>query len=201
MMNKALTTASVLVAGLASLCCIGPLVAVGIGLSTFGAATFFEGLRPYLLMVAVSLLAAGFYLIYRKPPVEQCVDGLCVVVPPKKTQKLLLWLAAAVVVPLAAFPHYSDVFWAGAYSASSKEPAATASLGEVSEAFLDLEGMTCAGCAVSVQAAVEQKPGVTFAKVNFDKKTAHVQYDASRISVDQLIEAVRDLEFAARPRP
>lgn len=199
-MNKALTTASVLLAGLASLCCIGPLVAVGIGLGTFGAAAFFEGLRPYLLIVAAALLAAGFYLIYRKPAVERCVDGSCVALPPKKTQKVLLWLAAAVVVPLAAFPYYSDSFWAGAHTTSSTGSAASASLGDVSEAFLDLEGMTCAGCAVSVQAALEKQPGVTSATVNLDDKTAHVKYDGSRVSVDQLINAVRDLGFAARPK-
>ena len=62
MMNKALTTVSVLVAGLASLCCIGHLMAVGLGLGTFGAAALFEGLRPYLLIVTGALLVVGFYV-------------------------------------------------------------------------------------------------------------------------------------------
>ncbi len=86
MMDKALTTASVLVAGLASLCCIGPLMAVGLGLGTFGAAALFEDLRPYLLIVTGALLVAGFYLTYRKQPAEQCADGSCAVMPPKRTQ-------------------------------------------------------------------------------------------------------------------
>ena len=60
-MNKALTTASALLAGLASLCCIGPLVAVGMGLGTFGAAAFFEGLRPYLLIVAAVRLGGKVF--------------------------------------------------------------------------------------------------------------------------------------------
>ena len=44
--NKTLTTAPVLTAVLASLCCIGPLVAVGLGLGAFGASAFFDSLRP-----------------------------------------------------------------------------------------------------------------------------------------------------------
>ena len=179
MMNKALTTASVLVAGLASLCCIAPLLAVGLGLGAFGAAALFEDLRSYLLIVTGALLVAGFYLTYRKLPAEQCADGSCAVVPPKRTQKRLLWLVTAVVVPLAAFPYYSGVFWASADSGATNQLPATASTDAFSQALFAVEGMTCAGCAASVQAALEQKPGVTSAEVNFDDKTARVKYDAS----------------------
>ena len=119
MENKSLTIVSVIAAGLASLCCIGPLVAVGLGLGAFGAAAFFESVRPYLLVVTVALLGTGFYLTYRKQPQEQCADGTCAVMPPRKSQKLALWLATAIVLPLAAFPYYSALFWADAASASA----------------------------------------------------------------------------------
>ena len=99
MENKSLTIVSVIAAGLASLCCIGPLVAVGVGLGAFGAAAFFESVRPYLLVVAVGFLAAAFYLTYRKEPQERCADGTCAVMPPQRSQKLALWLATAIVVP------------------------------------------------------------------------------------------------------
>ena len=36
-----------------SLCCIGPLLAVGLGLGAVGAASGIEPLRPYLLAAAV----------------------------------------------------------------------------------------------------------------------------------------------------
>ena len=201
MTNKALTAASVFAAGLASLCCIGPLVAVGIGLGTFGAAALFEGMRPYLLIVTAALLAAGFYLTYRKQPAEQCADGSCAVMPSKRTQKRLLWLVTAVVVPLAAFPYYSGVFLASADSGATSPRSTTTSTGAFFQVLFTVEGMTCAGCAVSVQATLEQKPGVTSVEVNFDDKTARVKYDASRVSIGKLLTAIRDLGFTATPQP
>ena len=201
MMNKAFTAAPVFAAALASLCCIGPLVAVGIGLGTFGAAALLEGMRPYLLIVTGALLVAGFYLTYRKQPAEQCADGSRVVMPPKRTQKRLLWLVTAVVVPLAAFPYYSGVFLASADSGATSQLPPTTSTSPFSQALFAVEGMTCISCAVSVQATLEQKPGVTSAEVNFDDKTARVKYDASRVSIGQLITAIRVLGFTATPQP
>ena len=201
MMNKAFATAPIFTAVLASLCCIGPLVGVGIGLGTFGAAALFEGIRPYLLIITGALLVAGFYLTYRKQPAEQCTDGSCTVMPPKRTQKRLLWLVTAVVVPLAAFPYYSGVFWASAHSGATNQLPTTASTEAFSQVLFAVEGMTCPGCTTPVQATLEQNPGVTSAEVNFDDKTARVKYDPSRVSIDQLITAIQDLGFTATPQP
>ena len=125
MENKSLTVASAITASLASLCCIGPLVAVGLGLSTFGAAAFFESVRPYLLVVTAGLLGAAFYLTYRKKPVEKCEDGVCAVAP-KRSQGLALWIATMVVIPVAAFPYYSGAFWGEARSNSRSQGTALA---------------------------------------------------------------------------
>ena len=200
MISKALTAVSVLTAGLASLCCIGPVAAIGIGLGTFGAAALLEDLRPYLLIVTAGLLATGFYLTYRKQPAGQCADGSCVAAPRKRTQKLLLWLATAIVVLLAAFPHYSGVLWTSADAGASSEAPAAGSSGAYSEALFAIEGMTCAGCAASVQTTLEQRQGVASAEVNFDNKTARVKYDASGVSIDQLVTAIQGLGFTATPR-
>jgi mercuric ion transport protein len=75
--NKGLTGASVLTAGLASLCCIGPLAAAAIGTGAFGVGTLFDSLRPYMLAATVALLGTAFYLAYRRDPDEECADGSC----------------------------------------------------------------------------------------------------------------------------
>ena len=198
-MDKTLSAVSVLSAGLGSVYCIGPLVASALGMGMFGAATLLETLRPYLLIAAAAFLTTAFYLTYRKQPAEQCADGSCAVMPRQQSRKRLLWLVTVVAVLLAAFPYYSGVFWASAdASAASQLPAAT-SIGTYSQALFAIEGMTCAGCAVSVQAALEQQPGVASAEVNFSDKTARVEYDASRVSINQLVAAVQNLGFTATP--
>lgn len=63
MKDKTLAAASIVLATLASLWCVGPLVAVGVGLGAFGTATLFESVRSYLLAATAALLGAAFYLV------------------------------------------------------------------------------------------------------------------------------------------
>src|SRR5260370_11908472 len=55
---------AIITAFVASLCCLGPLFFIALGLGAFGAAAAFETARPYLLGLALLLLALGFYRVY-----------------------------------------------------------------------------------------------------------------------------------------
>jgi copper ion binding protein len=197
MQNKALATASVVSAALASLCCIGPLVAVGLGLGAFGASAVFESLRPYLLVATAALLGMAFYLTYRQRSEETCQDGSCAVVPPTKLRKRLLWLATAIVVPLAAFPYYSAALPGGPGLVAEADRAASAGL---SEAVFDVDGMTCAGCAAAVRSALDKTAGVEFSEVSAETKLASVRYDASFVSPGKLESVINGAGFAGKLR-
>lgn len=45
---------------------------------------------------------------------------------------------------------------------------------------LTVQNMTCSLCPVTVKKSLESVPGVSAVKINFDKKTAIVNYDADR---------------------
>lgn len=202
MENKSLTAVSVITAGLASLCCIGPLAAAGLGLGAFGAAAFFESVRPYLLVVTAGLLGAAFYLTYRKKPEEKCEEGVCVVVP-KRSQKLALWSLTVVAIPLAAFPYYSGAFWseAGADSGSPGTAwAAKPASAHETEVLFDVEGMTCAGCAATLEAALKTEPGVREVRVSLENKTARVHYDRREVSPGRLLGVMREAGFEGTVR-
>ncbi|MFB6347396.1 MAG: heavy metal translocating P-type ATPase [bacterium] len=62
---------------------------------------------------------------------------------------------------------------------------------------LELEGMSCASCADTIQEALEALEGVDDASVNFSAETASVQHSPS-LSVDRLIEAVEEAGYEAR---
>ena len=202
MENRSLTIVSVIAAGLASLCCIGPLLAVGLGLGVFGAAAFFESVRPYLLFVAAGLLGAVFYLTYRKKPDDKCEEGACVFAP-KRSQKPALWMATVVVIPLAAFPYYSDAFWGEAGSNSGSQGTAFTAKPVTANGTpveFDVEGMTCAACAAGIQATLARRAGVEGVEVSYDEKTARVAYDRSQITEQQLISAFEELGYAVTRR-
>ena len=202
MENKSFTAWPVITAGLASLCCIGPLVAVGLGLGAFGGAAFFESVRPYLLVVTAGLLGAAFYLTYRKKPEEKCEEGVCVVVP-RRSQKLALWIVTAVAIPLAAFPYYSGAFWseAGADSGSPGTAwAAKPANAHETAVLFDVEGMTCAGCAATLTAALKIEPGVREVRVSLENRTARVHYDRREVSPGRLLGVMREAGFEGAPR-
>jgi len=198
MKDKSLTLASILAAGVASLCCIGPLAAAGLGVGTFGAAAWFEELRPYLLGVTALLLVGAFYLSYRKAPDAECADGSCAVSPEKqRKQRAFLWLSTAAVAALAAFPLYSGLVAGGLPSAEAT--AFAASTGETDAvAVFAVEGMTCAGCAAGMKATLEREEGVLGAEVDYEKASARIRFDSERTTVEKLIAAIGELGYSAK---
>ena len=54
-----------------------------------------------------------------------------------------------------------------------------------------IEGMTCAmGCAKTIEKKMAKMEGVKFAKVDFDKRLAMVEYDEAKVSPKSLEETV-----------
>src|SRR5258708_38981195 len=96
--------ASVVAAAAASVCCIGPVVAAALGAGALGAAsTRMEPYRPWFLGVTMVFLGIGFVSAYRREP--ECADDTCAPTS-RRSAKIILWIAVAVVGLLAAFPHY-----------------------------------------------------------------------------------------------
>jgi hypothetical protein len=105
--RKASMGGSIIAAISASLCCIGPLVAVLLGASGFAAAGFFSKWRPALLTVTFALLALAWFLTYRKPKAA-CADGSCATTSRFAWSKVILWIATASVLVAASFPALSS---------------------------------------------------------------------------------------------
>ena len=92
---------------LASVCCIGPLVFALLGISGAAFAQRFEPLRPYFLVATYTLLGGAFYSSYR-PAQSECGPGeACEMPRTNRAGKVILWIAAVVVLLTTAFPWYS----------------------------------------------------------------------------------------------
>ena len=60
--------------------------------------------------------------------------------------------------------------------------------------------MTCAVCPITVKKSLVQVPGVSGAKVDFDKKTVTVTFDADKATTAVLVKATTDAGFPSTPR-
>jgi periplasmic mercuric ion binding protein len=67
--------------------------------------------------------------------------------------------------------------------------------GTLQTVTLDVQNMTCAVCPITVKKALERVPGVTDAKVDFDKKTASISFDPDKANPDALTKATADAGY------
>jgi copper ion binding protein len=56
---------------------------------------------------------------------------------------------------------------------------------------LKVLGMACGGCSAAVEKALRDLEGVSLARVDLAKKTAFVDYDAEKLSLEDLKKAVQ----------
>ncbi|MDX2028549.1 MAG: mercury resistance system periplasmic binding protein MerP [Alphaproteobacteria bacterium] len=65
---------------------------------------------------------------------------------------------------------------------------------------LDVQKMTCAACPITVKKALEHVTGVSRVDVNFEKKTALVDFDDALSSVAALTQATEDAGYPSTVR-
>ena len=107
-MKEKITSVGALVSAfLASICCLGPVVLVGVGLGGAGLAARWVKYRPFFLGLTGAFLAAAFYLTYRKRPIA-CADGSCEWRAGSRSMKAAMWFVTVLVAGVATYP-----YWAG----------------------------------------------------------------------------------------
>lgn len=57
---------------------------------------------------------------------------------------------------------------------------------------LDVQGMTCGHCKMAVNGALTELDGVSKVDVNLETGKVTVEYDDSKVNLDQMKEAVED---------
>ncbi len=75
-----------------------------------------------------------------------------------------------------------------------------ASAADPKTAVLDVQNMTCGMCPIIVKQALQKVPGVSEAKVDFEKKTASVRFDADKVDAAALVKAAGQAGFPSTLR-
>jgi len=107
--NRTLLAAGLAAIG-ASVCCIGPLLLLTLGISGawIGTLTAMEPYSPYLTALTVLILFFAFRKLYLVP--QNCEDGsVCENSHAVKKQKILFWIIAPILLAMVSFPYYAGV--------------------------------------------------------------------------------------------
>lgn len=189
-----LTTAgAVISAVLSSACCWLPVLLIAFGASAAGLSGFFDTYRLYFLSVTAILLATSFYLVYFRK--QKCGPGNACAVPNPKLvlfSKVMLWVAAAVVLLFALFPNYFGLL-------AGKRNGETGNMTNPDElrlVELRITGMTCQACGVHVQRALSKVAGVSSAEVSYKRKAASlIVPEGAEIPREAILEAIANAGY------
>lgn len=208
--------AAIAAAVAASICCLGPLVLVGLGASGawIGSLSAMEPFRPYLIVAAVGALGYAFWRVYgAKPAVEECgPDGACRVDNAARYNKIGLWLATFAIGAMLLAPNLLGAAAEDDKSAARPSGAGAVAVtveGGVAEAAVEkpmkkasitlaVENMTCAGCSATVRTALTRVEGVIGASVTHEPPCATVTYDSNEVSANTLTAATEKVGYPTR---
>ena len=107
------TMAAAIIAAIgASLCCIGPLVllALGIGGTWMSNLTALEPYRPIFLGITLVFIFLAFRKLYLVP--RKCAPGdVCAIPATLRNQRIIFWLVTIILIALLTFPYYGLMFF------------------------------------------------------------------------------------------
>lgn len=105
--NKGTMIAAAAAAIGASLCCVGPLVllALGIGGTWISSLAALEPYRPIFIAITLVFLYLAFRKLYIIP--RQCAPSdACAVPSVLRNQRIIFWVVAVLLIALLTFPYY-----------------------------------------------------------------------------------------------
>lgn len=97
---------------LASTCCLGPLVLVGLGVSGawIGNLSALEPYRPIFIASALLALFFAWKRIFR--PQAECKPGeVCAIPAVRSAYKMIFWMVAALIIVALTFPYLLPYFY------------------------------------------------------------------------------------------
>lgn len=65
---------------------------------------------------------------------------------------------------------------------------------------LDVPGMTCSLCPVTIKKALDKVPGVSKVDFNVDKREAFVTFDDAKTTIAAITKATADAGYPSKPR-
>ncbi|MBD3609418.1 MAG: mercury transporter MerT [Gammaproteobacteria bacterium] len=96
----------------ASLCCIGPLVllTMGVGGTWISQLAALEPYRPIFVGITLVFLFLAFRKLYIVP--RQCApEDACAIPSTLRNQRIIFWIVSVLLMALLTFPYYGIVFF------------------------------------------------------------------------------------------
>jgi mercuric ion transport protein len=190
------TSAGVLSAIAASLCCITPVVALLAGSSSIAANfSWIEPARPYLLGVSIAVLLFAWY-VKLKPAKTTDMDCNCETTNKDSflQSKTFLGIVTVLAILMMTFPLYAKMF----YPKPKVQAATLAVVDNKQQVKFTIQGMTCAGCEEHVNNELSKVVGVLSYKTSYASRSSLVTFDGSKVDVKTIEAAINKTGYTVK---
>jgi len=190
------TSAGLLSAFAASLCCITPVIALLAGSSSIAANfSWIEPARPYLLGLSIAVLAFAWY-VKLKPAKTNDIDCNCETT--KKAaflqSKTFLSIVTVFAILMMTFPLYAKVF----YPKPKVQTATVAAVDNKQQVKFTIQGMTCEGCEEHVNNELSKVKGVLAYKTSYETRSSLVTFDKSKVDEKTIEVAINKTGYKVK---
>jgi len=176
----------------ASVCCLGPVLLVLLGLGSLGFGAVLGRYHWWFIGTAIALLAYAWRSYLKE--VARCTAASCEMAR-GHTTRTALSLASAVVALFVGL----NLSTYASQRHMSPAPSATTLSRSLRSVAIPVEGMTCFTCELTVASSLKRLPGVQSAEAKVNEGVAYVRYDPARVSLDDLIAAINKTGYHATP--
>ncbi|NIR52523.1 hypothetical protein GWO43_28420 [candidate division KSB1 bacterium] len=181
----------ILSAIVASICCVGPLLLILVGLGSLGFGAFFGKYHGLFSGAGLAILVFAWTLYFREK--RRCAAEQCDMRNKKVTQTTLTVATLAVLFFLGANLY---TYSGGLFGANSTRDATIPA--QLEQVTIPVEGMTCFTCEISVEHAAKGVDGVFQADASTQKKSVTIEYDPDKTSVPEIVDAVNATGYRAQ---
>lgn len=169
----------------ASVCCLGPLLLILLGLGGLGLGAMIGKNHWYFIIGAGALLAFAWRSFLKEK--KSCETRQCEMENKNMTRNILMG-ATLIVMTFVGL---------NVYTYARGGPSETATKSGV-QMTIPVEGMTCFTCEMTVQSAVKKLPGVSHAAASAKHGNLAVSYDPAKVSLDEIVKAVNATGYKAK---
>jgi len=178
----------ILSAILGSICCVGPLLLVALGLGT--GAVLIGRYHWIFIIAATAILIWAWAKYLREKRVCDCEHKP---MERRRSGMVALFIASVLVVSFTGLNMSRYVFASGAASSQTET---TLSNG-LHRVVVSVEGLSCVACEIPVRHALRKIDGVKSVQVSAATKTATVDFEPAKTNAEQLVAAINSTGYRA----
>ena len=175
----------------ASVCCLGPVLLVVLGLGSLGFGAVLGRYHWWFIGTAIALLAYAWRSYLKE--VRRCKTASCEMARGTTTRTMLL-LASVIVTIFVGLNFYT-------YASQPHKAPSTGTAprtGQLASVVIPVEGMTCFTCELTVESSLKGLPGVHSADASVKDAAAYIQYDPAQVTREALMTAINKTGYRAR---